>query len=122
MKLGILDNELGIVVIEGIEDLGHIQMQIIKKQMPAGSSISDLALFYMSDRDWIVINMSHNLYEFYSQIVPAYLKLSVDNRKQAYAEAPTDNIRMAFDILDHVIRQRSLIYGTADLSERECNV
>ena len=111
MKLGILNSELGIAVIEGIEDLGDIQVQIIKKHMPEGVSLNDLAFFYMPDRDWIVINKSHHLYEYYSQIVPTYLELSVDHRKEAYAAAPTDTLRLGFDILDEVITQRLLIFN-----------
>lgn len=106
MRYGILNSELGIVVVEGIADLGDIQVRLLEKQMPEGASLNDLALFYMYDRDWIVINKSHHLYEYYSQIVPIYLELSADSRKKAYSAAPTDNIKRCFDILDDIIRRR----------------
>lgn len=111
MKLGVLNDELGIVVIDSLDDLGHIQTELIKKQMPEGANLNDLAFFYMPDRDWIVINKDHYLYWYYSEIIPVYLKLSEENRKKCVAEVPTDATKCAFHILDGVICDRTLIYG-----------
>ena len=111
MKIGVLNEKLGIMVVEGLEDLGHIQTEQIKEQMPEGAELKDLAFFYMPDRDWIVLNNSHEMYWYYSEIILIYLELSVESRKKAYIKAPTDTIKKAFDILDDVIRQRFLIYG-----------
>lgn len=111
MKLGILNSELGIAVIDGLEDLGYIQTERIKKQMPEGAKMNDLAFFYMADRDWIVINKAHELYEYYSEIIPLYLELSEEGRKKSVVAAPTETIKAAFYILDGVIADRALIYG-----------
>lgn len=111
MKIGILNEELGIAVIDSIEDLGHIQINKIRKQIPEGSELNDLVFFYMADRDWIVINKSNKLYDQYVQLIPAYLNLSEGSRKEAYVAAQNDMIMAAFDILEDVIRKRILIYG-----------
>lgn len=113
MRYGILNSELGIAVIEDIEDLGDIQVRLLEEQLPDGAVLNDLAFFYMPDRDWIVINKSHYLYEHYSQIVPAYLKSSASIRKKAHDIAQTDATKGAFDILDSVIRRRAFLYGKA---------
>lgn len=111
MKLGILNEELGIVVIDSLADLGYIQTVLIKKQMPEGANMNDLAFFYMPDRDWVVINKSHVLYEYYSEIIPIYLTLSEKSRKKSMNAAPTDTVKSALRILDGVIADRLLIYG-----------
>ena len=108
MNIGILNEKLGIVVIDSLDDLGYIQTQQIKKQLPVGAELKDLAFFYMPDRDWIVINKSHILYDFYSQIIPTYLELSEKSRKECIAEVPADAIKRAFCILDDVILSRQL--------------
>lgn len=109
MRLGILNEELGIVVIDSLDDLGNIQSEQIRKQMPEGTNLSDLAFFYMPDRDWVVINKDHELYWYYSEIIPAYLELSEKSRKECVEKAPTDTTKRAFYILDSVIRDRALI-------------
>ena len=53
MRLGILDAELSICTIDGLEDLGAIQERRIREQMPERARLEDLAFFYMPDRDWI---------------------------------------------------------------------
>lgn len=111
MRIGVLDEKLGIMVVEGLEDLGYIQTKQIKMQMPEGATLNDLAFFYMPDRDWIVINKGHKLYDLYSQIIPCYLEMSVECRKKAHTAKLIDTVKNAFDILDDVIRQRFLIYG-----------
>ena len=111
MRLGILNEKLGICTIEGLRDLDGIQEQKIVSQMPDGAKPGDLAFFYMSDRDWIVINMSHELYEYYAQIIQDYLELSEEGRKQAAERAPVEEVSRALQILDDVIWRRKLIYG-----------
>ena len=110
MRLGILNGELGIAVIEGIEDLGHLQSEEIKKNIPEGATIESLAFFYMPDRDWIVLNKGHELYWFYSDAIPVFLELSEKSRKECVAQAPTDTVRKAWEILEEVIMRRQLIY------------
>lgn len=120
MKLGILNSDLGIAVIDSIEDIGKIQLERVKKQMPEGAKLKDLAFFYMADRDWIVINKNHCLFEYYSQIIPAYLELSAESRKKAYDGVPNRTVREGFDILEDVIRKRLLIYGKREVyAEKE---
>lgn len=109
MNIGILNEKQGIMVVDSLDDLGYIQIELIKKQMPEGAKLSDLAFFYMSDRDWIVINKTHKLYWYYSDIIPIYLELSAESRKECVAKAPTDTTKRAFYILDSVIRDRALI-------------
>lgn len=109
MKLGILNEELGILMIESSDDLGQIQSEQIKKQMPEGVNLKDLAFFYMPKRDWVVINKDHELYGYYSEIIPVYLELSEKSRKECIEEAPTATLKCAFRILDGVIRDRVLI-------------
>jgi len=111
MRLEILNGELGIAVIDKVKDLGHIQIEMIKKQMQKGANLNDLAFFYIPDRDWIVINKSHKLYRVYMEIIPIYLELSEESRKKCVEKAPTETIKMAYTILDSVIRNRALIYG-----------
>lgn len=110
MRYGILNRELGIAVIEGIEDLGDIQVRLLKEQMPEGADLKDLAFFYMYDRDWIVINKSHCLYEYYSELIPTYMELSADSRKEVQSAAPTYTVKSGLDLLDDVIRRRILIH------------
>ena len=110
MRYGILNSELGIAVIEGIEDLENMQVRLLEEQLPDGAVLNDLAFFYMPDRDWIVINKSHSLYEYYSELIPTYMELSADSRKKVRSTAPTDTIKEAFDILDGVIRRRSVYF------------
>ena len=111
MRLGILNSDLGIAVIDGLEDFGYIQIEKIKKQMPEGANLNDLAFFYMADRDWVVINKSHVLYEYYSEIIPIYLTLSEKSRKESIKAEPTETVKAALHILDGVIADRLLIYG-----------
>lgn len=111
MRLGILNSELGIAVIDGIEDLGYIQTQQIMRQIPEGTELNDLAFFYMSDRDWIVINKNNYLYWYYSEIIQIYLELSAESRKECIAKAPTATVKSCLRMLDSVIRYRALIYG-----------
>lgn len=111
MKIGILNSELGIATIDSTDDLGIIQINEIERQRPEGAEFDHLAFFYMADRDWIVINKSHNMYKYWLDIIMIYLKLSENSRKKAYEEAPNDTIRSGFDILEDVIKARILIYG-----------
>ena len=111
MNIGILNEELGIVVIYSLADLGYIQTVLIEKQMPEGANLNDLAFFYMPDRDWIVINKAHDLYWYYSEIIPIYLTLSEKSRKESMKAAPTETVKAALHILDGVIADRLLIYG-----------
>ena len=111
MRLGILNGELGICTIDGLEDIGAIQEKRIREQMPEGVRLEDLAFFYLPDRDWIVINRSNKLHEYYALIIQDYLELSKDGRRQAAEQAPTEEVSEAFRILDDIIFRRSLIYG-----------
>lgn len=116
MRLGIINAELGICGIDSIEDLGAIQEERIKAQMPENTCLGDLAFFYMYDRDWIVINRSHALHEPYTEIIQSYLGMSEEERRKLYIQTPT-NIKGALRILDGIISRRALIYraikGTA---------
>ncbi len=116
MKIGILNKNLKIMVVDSLDDLGYIQTQQLKKILPEGAEPNDLAFFYMPDRDWIVINKSHILYDFYSQSIITYLELSESGRKECVEAArkecveaaPIDTIKQAFKILDDVILSRHL--------------
>lgn len=108
MRLGILDAELGICAIDGLEDLGAIQERRIREQMPEGARLEDLAFFYMPDRDWIVVNRGHRLSGCYADIIKIYLELSPKGRKQC---AACGEVRDALKILDDIIFRRRLIYG-----------
>lgn len=110
MKLGILNADLGIAVVDSMDDLGDFYTELLKKQMPDGANLCDLAFFYMNDRDWIVLNKSNKRYEFYEEIIQVYLELSEEMRKKCFEEAPTGTIKNAFRILDSVIINRALIY------------
>lgn len=112
MRLEILNEKLGICTIKGLRDLGSIQKQEIMSQMPEKMKPDDLAFFYMPDRDWIVINRNHELYEYYAQIIQDYLELSEEGRKQAVAQAPVKEVVQGLRILDGVILRRKAIYGT----------
>lgn len=111
MRFGIIDEESGIFTIEGVEELGGIQERRIRIQMPEEAKFDDLAFFYISDRDWIVLNRSHIMYEYYAIIVSCYLKLSAEGRRESARRAPTDTVRKALRILDDVIMRRALLYG-----------
>lgn len=117
MRYGILNKALGIAVIEGVEDLGDIQAHIYEEQMPEGAGLKDLVFFYMPDRDWIVINKNHRLYEFYSEFISTYLELSADSRKEVHSAVLTDSIKEGCNILDDVIRRRILLHGKAMCQE-----
>ena len=114
MNIGILNEKQGIMAVDSLDDLGHLQIMQIKKQMPEGAKLSDLAFFYMVDRDWIVINKNHALYEFYSNIIPDYLELSEKSRKEFVVKAPTEIIKIAMNILDDVIRYRVFLTRLGD--------
>ena len=109
MKVGILNSELGIVVMDSLDDLGYLQVQQLIRQIPKGVELNDLAFFYMADRDWIVLNQRHKLYRFYSEIIPTYLKLPENKRREVFAEAPRDGEKRALAILDKVILKRRLM-------------
>lgn len=111
MRLGVLNAELSIFTIEGLKELESIQEKYIKVQMPEGAKSDDLTFFYISSRDWIVLNRNHALYEYYATIISCYLELSVEGRRESVRRAPTDGIRKALEILDNVIMHRSLMYG-----------
>ena len=112
MRYGILNRELGIAVIEGIEDLENMQVRLLEEQLPDGAALNDLAFFYMPDRDWIVINKSHSLYEYYSELIPIYLELSADSRKKVRSAAPAYSIKEGCSILDDVLRRRLILKST----------
>lgn len=109
MRLGVLNGKLGIFAIDGLEDLGALQEKQLRRQMPEGAGLNDMAFFYMGDRDWIVINRSHELYEYYTTIISCYLELSEDGRREAAANAPSSEVREALRILDDVLWRRGLI-------------
>lgn len=111
MRLGILNKKLGVFAIEGLGDLGGIQEQKIVSQMPEGAKLDDLAFFYMKDRDWIVVNKIHRLYEYYAQIIQDYLELSEEGRKQAAEQAPMEEVVDALRILDGVIWRRKQMHA-----------
>ena len=113
MNIGILNEKLGIMTIDTLDDLGYVQVTRIKKQMPEGATLENLAFFYMADRDWIVINRAHALYEYYSEVIPIYLELSEQSRRECVKTAPGKAIRRAFNMLDGVIRDRALIHRKA---------
>lgn len=110
MRFGILNKDLGIAVIEGIEDISNLQMLEIKSKLPEGQTLESLTFFYMQDRDWIVLNKNHALYGFYSKIIQIYLKMSETSRREIAGTAPTDAVKAAFEILDDVINYRALAY------------
>lgn len=110
MRFGILNEELGIATIEGIDNIGYLQAEEMKKGLPDGVDLDTLAFFYMKDRDWIVINKKHPLVGFYSQIIPDYLELSADSRIKVREEVP-NAFKGIFEMLDSVIRDRILMHG-----------
>ena len=112
MRLGILNEKLGVYTIEGLRDLGGIQEQKIVAQMPEGVKPNDLVFFYMADKDMIVLNSGHELYEYYAQIIQIYFELSEGDRKWAAERAPAEETARAFRILDDVIWRRRLIRET----------
>lgn len=109
MRLGILNKKLGVCTIDGLEDLGTIHEKHIREQMPKGARLEDLVFFYMPDRNLIIVNMSHELYEYYAQIIQNYLELSEEGRNQAAEQAPVEEVTRALRILDDVIWRRRLI-------------
>lgn len=111
MRLGVLNRELGIFAIDSLEDLGAIQEKQIRGQMPEGAGLNDLAFFYMKDRDWVVLNRSHALYEYYADIISCYLELSETGRREATEKAPVEEVKAALRILDSVIWARQQICG-----------
>lgn len=113
MKLGILDSTLGIAVIDSLEDLGHIHTQKIKSVLPKGKQLKDLVFFYMSDRDWIVMNKSHKNYEFYAFLITTYLTLSNEKRKIVRNEAPTEEVKIAIQLLEDILNKRNFIYDNS---------
>lgn len=108
MKLGVLNGELGIFVVDGLGDLGALPEKRLRSQMPKGAELGDLAFFYVPDRDWIVVNSSHPFAEYYAEIISCYLELSEEGRREAVANAPTDVVKAALRILDDVIWRRRL--------------
>lgn len=112
MNIGILNSELGIVVVDSLIDLGHIHIEQIKKQLPEGVNVNnDLVFYYMEDRDWIVLNKSHVFYEVYLKIIETYLVLTDEGRQKARETAPTEKILDGLNILEDIIRRRTLIFG-----------
>jgi len=109
MRLEFVNKELGIAAIDSIEDLGEIQVSHLKMQYGQNANLDELAFFYMSDRDWIVINKSHPRYDFYLQIMIVYLALSPEGRNKAKEQAPENVIKRALYILDGVIKDRERI-------------
>jgi len=110
MRMGILNSDLGIAVIDGIEDIGDIQIEKIEEQMPDGANLKDLAFFYMKDRDWIVINKGNKLFDIYAGIIQSYLELSAESRKEAYNKATNSTIKAGLCVLNDVILHRNMIY------------
>lgn len=110
MRLGILDAELDICAIDGLEDLGAIQERRIREQMPEGARLEDLAFFYMPDSDWIVVNRGHRLSGYYADIIKMYLELPPKGWKQC---AACGEVKDALKTLDGIIFRRRLIYGKA---------
>ena len=111
MKLGILNEDLGIATVDSLDDIGNIHIDIIKKQLPEGARLDDFVFFYMTDRDWIVMNKNHKLYQYYLDIITGYLELSEESRKKCVELVHTEMFKNAFAILDSVIIRRTLIYG-----------
>lgn len=111
MKIEIVNEYLGIVGLNSIEDLGEVQVWQLKKQYGGNTNLSRLTFFYMPDRDWIVINKSHPKYDMYLQIIEAYLLASQDGRNEAHERALTMKapIKSALYILDGVIADRKRI-------------
>lgn len=113
MNFGILNEKHAIMVFDGIENLGHLQTEQIKQCMPEGTELKALVFFYMPDRDWIVLNREHTMYDFYSETLPVYLELSTEERQECKEQAPVKSIKEAWKMLDDIIFRRSLLHGKA---------
>lgn len=111
MKLSILDEELSICTIEGLDDLAPVYDKELRAAVPEGERPEDMVFFYMAERDWIVINKSHALYEVYLNLMISYLGLSTEARKDIGVYAPTEGTRKALRILNDIIIRREMIYN-----------
>ena len=111
MKLSILNADLGIAGVDSPDDLDNSHVDMIKKQMREGDRLENFVLFYIPDRDWIVINKNHKLYEEYLEIITCYLELPEISRNECAELAPTEMIKNVFAMLDAVIIRRTLIYN-----------
>lgn len=111
MSIEVISVDQGIVSISGAGDMGCTQLEELKKQLPENAGLKDLVFFYIPDRDWIVINKGHALYDDYLQVISSYLGLSAEARKESMVQATTDTVKRAFRILDGIIIRRSFIYG-----------
>lgn len=68
MLMEIISVDQGIASISGGEDMDGTQLEELKKGIPENAGLKDLVFFYIPDRDWIVINRDHTLYDDYLQL------------------------------------------------------
>lgn len=105
MKYEMINEELRIARCS-LADLTLEQVKHFLGQWEPGSNIGNLILFYEKEDDVIVLNSSNKNYQYYKDIVEAYLEFDEDTRQKM--EVPK-GARETLRVLDRAIEQRELI-------------
>ena len=100
----VINENLGIAKCS-LMDLTDEQVNQFLGQWESGAKISSLILFYDKEDDLIVLNSSSKAYQFWNDIVEAYLIAEGENKKRVEEELDkySKDIRK---VLDNCIRER----------------
>lgn len=110
MKLEIINVELGVASIRNMIEFSFYDYQQINQDWTWNDKI---AVFYFTDRDWIVLNRDNELYTDLKEIVLFYLSIPGCEREKARREAKQhqkqglDLVKL-LDLLDNVTLIRSV--------------
>ncbi len=112
MRLEIVNEDLGIAVLNNVNDFGEYKEKI-QKEYGSDVDFTKITVLFLKEKNLIVINKSHPLFEYYFDIIQAYLVLSAESRQVAVRRAPSDTIRCLLAELDITINERemALLHG-----------
>lgn len=112
MRVEIVNEDLGIAAVNNVNDFGEYKEKI-QKEYGSDVDFAKITVLFLKEKNLIVINKSHPLYEQYLDIIQAYLELSVASRQVAVRNAPSDTIKSLLSELDKTINERemTLLHG-----------
>lgn len=113
MNLQIVNAELGIASCT-TDVLPEWRIEEFKQQVGL-ENIDTLTFFYMSKRDWIVLNRECKFYDMYLGLIECYLELTEEQRAEFKAGIDHDSIKRGLDILDTVVKRREGNYSDINL-------
>lgn len=103
----VVDKKLKIASIDSIQDIRVCEWWSIKNYLKVNElNIDQITFFYIKENEYIVLNKKHGKYEFYLDLIRAYLSVDDALRREFVMNAPSPSIRFALRELDKIIMER----------------